>query len=632
MKRFTSFLLLVIFVKILFSQTPYVVVQNYTIANGLPTNLIRCVKADNHGNIWFGSTMGLTKFDGQNFITYTTTNGLPSNTINKISIASNDDILIATSNGISRFNGISFVNNLGGIICKHVIESSNNELWVATSGNGVRRFNGSSWISYTTAEGLPHNFVNVIVEDLNNKIWVGTSEGVARFDNPGWTVFSNLNGNNNESDQVISAACDAVGHLWFGSKPGFGVGGGVSRYDGTQWIHYNTSQGLAGKQVEDIAIDAANGKFFATFNNGASFFEDVSYPTQYIFKTINASGGLISNQLYGVDIAPDGYIWFVTNSGVSKVAPLRYHSTHVIDAKCNTNFTGSIQLTVEALHQNLYISVDSGLTFFQTLIQSGLAPGQYHVFVSDNSYKQYIGEFSVLLVPPINPNLSDTLLLCQGDSLQITITTTGSNYHWSPDEYITSTTISNPLVYPPTSQYYYFEMYDENGCHVEDSVWINVIAKTPMEVHINGNVITIIGNFISYAWYYYNQIIPGAFTNVYVATQPGIYYCYATDANGCTTNSGMIHYNNPMISEHNLEYAIIHYYQGSTLFVQLISDNHIKPYLPIMLYNLEGKIILNAFLHRKSNNIYSGMFNIDLPTAQYILLIENLAKRIYITK
>lgn len=607
--------------QVMFSQAPYVVIQNFTTADGLPTNSIRCVKSDKTGNIWFGSSAGLTKFDGNTFVTYTTADGLPSNTINRISLASNGDLLIATANGISRFDGTTFTNYLSGIICRHVIESSTNELWVATSGSGVRRFNGSTWITYTTANGLPHNFVNILVEDLNHNIWAGTSDGVARFDISSWTAYDSLNGTNKDADQVISAACDKNGHIWFGSKPGFGVGGGVTRFDGSQWIHYNIAEGLAGRQVEDIVVDAANGKFFATFNNGASFFEDIAYPMQYVFKTIGQSGGLISNQLYGIDIDEHGFIWIASNNGVSKVAPIRYLSTTVNDAVCNTGMTGSIQINVSALHHKIYISVDNGLTFTLGTTASGLAPNTYHVAVTDSSYVYSVGNVTVSAVPPISPGLPDTLQLCQGDSIQLVPSQSGSNPIWSPDTYISSTTAMNPLVYPPASQYYYLEMLDQNGCQVSDSVWIKVLPKTPMEVQINGNIITIIGDFISYVWYYYDQLIPGAFTNVYAATQPGIYYCYATDANGCTTSSGMIHYNNPMINEYEQPYNFSFLYEHSTLQLFIHLPEFSSSSINLRLFTLNGQMIYSGKLLQLTDGLYTGSIPLHLTTAQYLIQI-----------
>ncbi len=56
-----------------------------------------------------------------------------------------------------------------------------------------------------------------------------------------------------------SIAIDAQGNKWFGTYKG-----GVSKFDGTNWITYTTEDGLAGNIVCAIAIDAQGNKWFGT--------------------------------------------------------------------------------------------------------------------------------------------------------------------------------------------------------------------------------------------------------------------------------------------------------------------------------------------------------------------------------
>lgn len=50
---------------------------NYTIDDGLPSNMVYCVQQDEQGFLWFGTDAGLSKYDGYEFTNYTLKDGLP---------------------------------------------------------------------------------------------------------------------------------------------------------------------------------------------------------------------------------------------------------------------------------------------------------------------------------------------------------------------------------------------------------------------------------------------------------------------------------------------------------------------------------------------------------------------------
>ena len=56
------------------AQNPFI--TNYTIADGLPSNNIYCSYQDKNGFMWFGTSVGVVRFDGSNFVSYTREDGL----------------------------------------------------------------------------------------------------------------------------------------------------------------------------------------------------------------------------------------------------------------------------------------------------------------------------------------------------------------------------------------------------------------------------------------------------------------------------------------------------------------------------------------------------------------------------
>ena len=64
---------------------------------------------------------------------------------------------------------------------------------------------------------------------------------------------------------VNSIAIDSEGNKWFGTI------GGVSKFDGINWINYTTKSGLVHNNVLSIVIDSKGNKWFCTYGGGVSF-------------------------------------------------------------------------------------------------------------------------------------------------------------------------------------------------------------------------------------------------------------------------------------------------------------------------------------------------------------------------
>ncbi|CAA0154944.1 sensor histidine kinase [Tenacibaculum maritimum] len=83
--------------------------KNYTTKDGLPSNNITAITQDSIGYLWFSTNKGITRFDGNRFITFTEKDGLQSNKVNCIGIK-NNTILTGTDRGLSIKNQDTFFN------------------------------------------------------------------------------------------------------------------------------------------------------------------------------------------------------------------------------------------------------------------------------------------------------------------------------------------------------------------------------------------------------------------------------------------------------------------------------------------------------------------------------------------
>lgn len=244
--------------------------DRYTVQDGLTDDDVTAIAVAPDHSLWFGTSWGLSHFDGENWTTFTATDGLAGNVIFDLDFASDGN------------------------------------LWVATN-SGVSRFTGSQWITFTRLDGLVDDYVYSVVESEDGILWFGTSRGVAWFDGSVWSAYTRDHGL--AAMDVLSIAVAPDGAMWFGT-----LFGGASRFDGTEWLNYTSSYGLANDVVQAITLDAEGVLWFAT-REGISGFDGRGW------GTFTIEDGLVSNDINAIEIAPDGILWIGTSSGISLLTP-----------------------------------------------------------------------------------------------------------------------------------------------------------------------------------------------------------------------------------------------------------------------------------------------------------------------
>ncbi|MEW6756435.1 MAG: two-component regulator propeller domain-containing protein [Candidatus Latescibacterota bacterium] len=71
--------------------------QTLGVADGLPDLSPSCLSQDRKGYLWMGSQGGVSRYDGQEFVTFTTRDGLPGNGVAAILSDRNGDLWIGTA-------------------------------------------------------------------------------------------------------------------------------------------------------------------------------------------------------------------------------------------------------------------------------------------------------------------------------------------------------------------------------------------------------------------------------------------------------------------------------------------------------------------------------------------------------
>lgn len=166
-------------------------------SDGLPSNSVRYMYQDSKGFLWLGTLNGLSRYDGNSFLTFQPETGkhaqltLADNRINKLVEDKNGFLWIGTTPELyscydlvqARFVDFTGTGDIGQNY-SNVFVASNGEVWLWHMGNGARRVvtqEGRTMASteYKTERGnLSDNRVQFVSEDAEGRIWLGTMRGL----------------------------------------------------------------------------------------------------------------------------------------------------------------------------------------------------------------------------------------------------------------------------------------------------------------------------------------------------------------------------------------------------------------------------------------------------------------------
>ena len=295
------------------------IITNYTTADGLLSDFVECIEADVNDNIWFGTSVGVQKFDGSNWTAYTTADGLV-----------NDNVKVITS-------------------------ASNGDIWVGTDF-GASNFDGANWTTYDNTNGLNSNQVKSIDEDANGGIWIGTNLGVSYFDGTTWTSYSSPD---LHWSGVNATAFDSNGDKWFASPLG-----GITHFDGTTFTPYDTSNGLLSQFVTALLIDDQDNKWVGTSSGmsvlDASNTSFTQHTRMYVMPppdTLNPVVDIAFNDVWG-HVWTTIYVGYLAEGGVAYWDGNQWEDFHVSDGLVGPNVRG---LTIDSQH-TVWVATSTGVS------------------------------------------------------------------------------------------------------------------------------------------------------------------------------------------------------------------------------------------------------------------------------
>ena len=370
--------------------------KTLTQADGLASNTVLTIFEDSHGTMWFGTTDGVTRYDGKHFQTFTTEGGLAQNTIGLIFEDRQGALWFADgmlSSLLERGKpmDMSYMAMPLSELAKELDNETPTETEAPAPLRGVSRYDGQAFRIFTTDDGLLRDTVKDIFQDKTGTLWFATSSGMNYYDGEKFNqlIMHGPIGMEILPDwwsQVTAVTQDTAGNFWFGSTAGI-------TYYNTETSHFRhfavdsdfapfeemARAGIA--NITDLQFDAKENLWMSRERAGEAGI--CRYDGKELV-TFPPSEELPMNSVDHIMLDSNGNLWFTgtmplppaineTEDSIQMVYPEAAGGVSVYNGKAFQNFN-----TEDGLPSNRVWSVfedSSGNLWFAT--DAGAAVGVY---------------------------------------------------------------------------------------------------------------------------------------------------------------------------------------------------------------------------------------------------------------
>ena len=157
--------------------------RNLNSADGLASNNVTTILQDNEGVVWIGTDRGLSYHRKGTIEESGSVRALEGQTVRSL-FENPDGVLFAgTRSGAWKRSGPYFERIVAGndstaFDALSLYEDSIGTLWAGTNGSGLKWLHNNDVITFTTADGLPGNFIFSISEGDTGVLWMSCETGV----------------------------------------------------------------------------------------------------------------------------------------------------------------------------------------------------------------------------------------------------------------------------------------------------------------------------------------------------------------------------------------------------------------------------------------------------------------------
>jgi len=305
----------------------------YSVEEGLTQNQVYGIVQDKKGYLWFGTTAGLSRFDGNTFKNFSQRDGLYRNQVNDLFISKDGTIWVATIGGFSiykdnKFTPISLGKNYDAVRINSIEERQDGSIWLGTSGRGIIVYKDGVVSSFDKNQELLHSTVRCIYEDISGTLWIATKLGVNYIKDGKIHTLDHPELLNASISHVTG---DDSGGIWIST-----FGKGVCFVKNNNLLQLTTKEGLETDWIKQAIVDGNTVWLCSKFG-----FHEIK--GNQVAHTFSKKNGLPYNDIKCMLIDNEGNLWLGSN-GIGAIK---------FSGKAFVNYT-----TADGLSDNIILSID----------------------------------------------------------------------------------------------------------------------------------------------------------------------------------------------------------------------------------------------------------------------------------
>ncbi len=296
----------------------------------------------------------------QGWIHYTSDDGLIEGIVSSLIHDNSGKIWFSdwtnnNSQGIGNFDGVTW--NLIGIpegapsnAITSTFQDSVGNFWFSSFyDEGIAKYDGVDWTYYTIDDGLISNFVWSFFQDSSENIWM-LGYGISVFDGSNWINYDTINGQEFVASSMIE---DNDGFFWITSDIG------LLKYNGTVWEVLGVADGYSTDSPDAIFLDSNNNIWTASFTTGTGIDKyDGTTITTYSYSDGIPNIDVRYSGCFAEDL--EGNIFIGTNSGIAVFDGINWTNIGVTEGLPNP----SIRAVLMNDDGSYWVSTFNGLSFF----------------------------------------------------------------------------------------------------------------------------------------------------------------------------------------------------------------------------------------------------------------------------
>jgi signal transduction histidine kinase/ligand-binding sensor domain-containing protein len=278
--------------------------------DGITTPYATALINDSEGNLWIGSSTGLTRWQAGSFTAYTppalkSAEGLSG--VQALAVTPGGTLWI----GMNRSGPGAGLQQMTQGVWKPFVTADfdsstlevstlfmdrENALWIGTNKHGIYRIHDGQVDRFHSADGLSSDTVTSFFEDRESNVWVATTEGIDCFRNTRLISYSAREGlSGNEVDAVLAAR---NGSIWIANH------GDLDSLTAGHVSSLRESNGLPGKQVTSLFEDHT-GRLWVGIDNGLFVYSEGK------FSPVRGRNGTPVGAIIAMTEDRDNNIWAV---------------------------------------------------------------------------------------------------------------------------------------------------------------------------------------------------------------------------------------------------------------------------------------------------------------------------------